>query len=158
MTADDFGSLSDNSPDGSAALDDTLPRSSYFQPMVIDPEHIGDRPTATVLEGADDTGRETAAAVKEAMHDVIDPELGVDVVDLGLLYGVRIDELGRAILTMTLTTPACPLTDLLEDETATVLAGIVDQFRIDWVWKPLWTLSNVTPDGLDQLRALGFPF
>ncbi|MBQ3480229.1 MAG: metal-sulfur cluster assembly factor [Aeriscardovia sp.] len=151
MTADD-------SLDGSAALGGVVPRTSYFQPMAVDPEHIGDRPTVTVLEGADDADRETAAAVKEAMHDVIDPELGVDVVDLGLLYGVRIDELGRAILTMTLTTPACPLTDLLEDETATVLAGIVDQFRIDWVWKPLWTLSNITPDGLDQLRALGFPF
>lgn len=151
MTADD-------SSDGSAALGGVAPRTSYFQPMAVDPEHIGDRPTVTVLEGADDADRETAAAVKEAMHDVIDPELGVDVVDLGLLYGVRIDGLGRAILTMTLTTPACPLTDLLEDETATVLAGIVDQFRIDWVWKPLWTLSNITPGGLDQLRALGFPF
>lgn len=55
---------------------------------------------------------------------MIDPELGIDVVDLGLVYGIEIDELGRAIITMTLTTPACPLTDLIEDECASTLAGL----------------------------------
>ena len=54
-----------------------------------------------------------AEDVREAPHQVIDPELsGIDVIDLGLVYGIEIDELGRAIITMTLTTPACPLTDL----------------------------------------------
>ena len=52
----------------------------------------------------DEIGRVTAKDVKEALHQVTDPELGVDVVDLGLVYGIEIDELGRAILTMTLTT------------------------------------------------------
>ena len=64
------------------------------------------------LKAVDDIGRATAADVKEALHQVIDPELGIDVIDLGLVYGIEIDELGRAIITMTLTTPACPLTDL----------------------------------------------
>lgn len=70
------------------------------------------------LKAVDDIGRATAADVKEALHQVIDPELGIDVIDLGLVYGIEIDELGRAIITMTLTTPACPLTDLIEDECA----------------------------------------
>ena len=78
------------------------------------------------LKAIDDIGRATAADVKEALHQVIDPELGIDVIDLGLVYGIEIDELGRAIITMTLTTPACPLTDLIEDECASTLAGLVD--------------------------------
>ena len=86
------------------------------------------------IKAVDDIGRATAQDVKEALHQVIDPELGIDVIDLGLVYGIEIDELGRAIITMTLTTPACPLTDLIEDECASVLAGLVEEFRIDWTW------------------------
>ena len=57
------------------------------------------------LKAVDDIGRATAADVKEALHQVIDPELGIDVIDLGLVYGIEIDELGRAIITMTLPSP-----------------------------------------------------
>ncbi|MBT1176398.1 metal-sulfur cluster assembly factor [Bifidobacterium callimiconis] len=110
------------------------------------------------LKAVDDIGRATAKDVREAMHQVIDPELGIDVIDLGLVYGIEIDELGRAIITMTLTTPACPLTDLIEDETASVLAGLVEEFRIDWTWTPPWTIDKITPEGQAQLAALGFNF
>ena len=110
------------------------------------------------LKAVDDIGRATAADVKEALHQVIDPELGIDVIDLGLVYGIEIDELGRAIITMTLTTPACPLTDLIEDECASTLAGLVEEFRIDWTWQPRWTMEKITPEGRDQLAALGFNF
>ena len=110
------------------------------------------------LKAVDDIGRATAADVKEALHQVIDPELGTDVIDLGLVYGIEIDELGRAIITMTLTTPACPLTDLIEDECASTLAGLVEEFRIDWTWQPRWTMDKITPEGRDQLAALGFNF
>ncbi|RSX55965.1 Iron-sulfur cluster assembly protein [Bifidobacterium dolichotidis] len=108
------------------------------------------------MKSLNEIGRATAEDVKEALHQVIDPELGIDVVDLGLVYGIEIDELGRAILTMTLTTPACPLTDLIEDECATTLAGLVDEFRIDWTWNPRWTVDKITPEGRDQLAAIGF--
>ncbi|KFJ05960.1 metal-sulfur cluster assembly factor [Bifidobacterium tsurumiense] len=110
------------------------------------------------LKAVDDIGRATAADVKEALHQVIDPELGVDVIDLGLVYGIEIDSLSRAIITMTLTTPACPLTDLIEDECASTLAGLVEEFRIDWTWQPRWSTEMITPDGRDQLAALGFNF
>ncbi|WP_207760020.1 metal-sulfur cluster assembly factor [Bifidobacterium primatium] len=110
------------------------------------------------LKAIDDIGRATARDVQEALHQVIDPELGIDVVDLGLVYGIEIDELGRAIITMTLTTPACPLTDLIEDETASVLAGLVEEFRIDWTWTPPWSIEKITPEGQAQLAALGFNF
>lgn len=108
------------------------------------------------LKAVDEIGRATAQDVREALHQVIDPELGIDVVDLGLVYGIEIDELGRAIITMTLTTPACPLTDLIEDQCASVLAGLVEEFRIDWTWTPRWSLDMITPDGREQLAAIGF--
>ena len=110
------------------------------------------------IKAIDDIGRATAEDVREALHQVIDPELGIDVIDLGLVYGIEIDELGRAIITMTLTTPACPLTDLIEDECASTLAGLVEEFRIDWTWDPRWTMERITPEGRDQLAALGFSF
>lgn len=105
---------------------------------------------------ANDIGRVTEEDIKESLHDVVDPELGIDVVDLGLVYGIEIDELGRAIITMTLTTPACPLTDLIEDECANALAGLVEEFRIDWTWKPRWSVENINEDGRAQLEALGY--
>lgn len=105
---------------------------------------------------ANNIGRVSEEDIQEALHNVLDPELGIDVVDLGLVYGIEIDELGRAIITMTLTTPACPLTDLIEDECASALVGLVDEFRIDWTWKPRWSVENITEDGRAQLEALGY--
>jgi metal-sulfur cluster biosynthetic enzyme len=56
---------------------------------------------------------------------------------------------------MTLTSAACPLTDVIEDQTQTALEGLVDRFVINWVWMPPWGMEKITDDGRDQLRALG---
>ncbi|WP_199421840.1 metal-sulfur cluster assembly factor [Actinotalea solisilvae] len=98
----------------------------------------------------------TAADVEEALRDVIDPELGINVVDLGLIYGVVLDQNNHAVIDMTLTSAACPLTDVIEDQSATALDGVVDGFRINWVWMPPWGPEKITDDGREQLRALGF--
>src|SRR4051812_18913406 len=92
----------------------------------------------------------------EAMKDVVDPELGINVVDLGLVYGVHVDEHSNAVLQMTLTSAACPLTDVIEDQTRAALEGLVNDFRIDWVWMPPWGPDKITDDGREMLRALGF--
>ncbi|MBU4337410.1 MAG: metal-sulfur cluster assembly factor [Actinobacteria bacterium] len=102
------------------------------------------------------TNMTTAADVEEAMRDVIDPELGINVVDLGLVYGVAIDQTNTAVIDMTLTSAACPLTDMIEDQTGMALEGLVDAFRINWVWMPPWTQERITADGREQMRALGF--
>ncbi len=100
----------------------------------------------------------SAADVEEAMRDVVDPELGINVVDLGLLYGVTLDPDGSAVLDLTLTSAACPLTDVIEDQTrsAVVDSGLCPNVIINWVWMPPWGPDKITDDGREQLRALGF--
>jgi metal-sulfur cluster biosynthetic enzyme len=96
------------------------------------------------------------ADVEEALRDVVDPELGINVVDLGLIYGITVDSDASAIIDMTLTSAACPLTDVIEDQAATALEGLTNGFRINWVWMPPWGPDKITEDGREQLRALGF--
>lgn len=94
--------------------------------------------------------------VMEAMKDVVDPELGINVVDLGLVYGVSVEEGNIATIDMTLTSAACPLTDVIEDQTRAALTEVVDDFRINWVWMPPWGPDKITDDGREMLRSLGF--
>ena len=98
-----------------------------------------------------------AAAVRGALAEVIDPDLGVNIVDLGFVRGVVLD--GRtAVITMTLTSAACPLTGVLEDQIRAGLVplGCVDDFRVDWQWIPAWRPADITDSGREQLRAIGF--
>ncbi len=98
----------------------------------------------------------TLEDLEEALRDVVDPELGINVVDLGLIYGLQLEDDNSLTIDMTLTSAACPLTDVIEDQTQTALEGLVDRFVINWVWMPPWGMEMITDDGRDQLRALGF--
>ncbi|HET8928189.1 MAG TPA: metal-sulfur cluster assembly factor [Microbacterium sp.] len=100
---------------------------------------------------------DTQNEIEEALRDVIDPELGVNVVDLGLLYELGWDEeSGKLIIYMTLTTAECPLQDDISDQAAQALAGMIESHEIRWVWVPAWTPALITEDGRDMMRALGF--
>jgi len=102
---------------------------------------------------------EHVAAVREALSDVIDPDLGVNVVDLGFVRAVRVE--GRtAVITMTLTSAACPLTKIMEDQIGTELASLggIEGFLVDWQWVPAWRPADITGSGREQLRAIGFTF
>ena len=127
--------------DGAPDLDDGKPAP--------DPESLA--PLAETAE-ADPF----AADVIEAMKDVVDPELGINVVDLGLVYGVNVHDNHEVTLDMTLTSAACPLTDVIEDQTTAALADLVTNYTINWVWMPPWGPDKITDDGREQLRALGF--
>ena len=115
---------------------------------------------AAVATDAGDTDTPSYDDLEEAMRDVVDPELGINVVDLGLVYDLRVE--GRtALIDMTLTSAACPLTDVIEDQARTALTagpngGLVDDIRINWVWMPPWGPDKITDDGRDMMRALGF--
>ncbi|TDD10895.1 metal-sulfur cluster assembly factor [Nonomuraea deserti] len=98
--------------------------------------------------------------VMEALKDVVDPELGINVVDLGLVYGLNLDpsDGGQPVATidMTLTSAACPLTDVIEDQAHSALDGMVSDVKINWVWLPPWGPDKITDEGREQLRMLGF--
>jgi metal-sulfur cluster biosynthetic enzyme len=111
--------------------------------------------TATTVPSRDE--------IDEAMRDVVDPELGINVVDLGLVYDVHVEDAdaGRVItLDMTLTSAACPLTDVIEDQASAAITGgpkpLASELKINWVWLPPWGPDKITDDGREQLRALGF--
>ena len=93
----------------------------------------------------------------DALKEVMDPELGINIVDLGLIYDLKWDDENDAlIIHMTLTSAGCPLTDVIEEQTAQALDNVVDAFRINWVWMPPWGPEKITDDGRDMMRALGF--
>jgi metal-sulfur cluster biosynthetic enzyme len=98
----------------------------------------------------------TEADIREALNDVIDPELGISIVDLGLVYGIAINDERKVAIDMTLTSAACPLTDVIEDQVAEALHDIATSVSINWVWMPPWGPDRITPEGREQLRALGF--
>ena len=119
----------------------------------IDHSDLPDVPQAT---GAGGTSTVTVEDVTEAMKDVVDPELGINVVDLGLVYGIHIDPQRNVVLDMTLTSAACPLTDVIEDQTRSALAPFAASVTLNWVWMPPWGPDKITDDGREQLRALSF--
>jgi metal-sulfur cluster biosynthetic enzyme len=99
------------------------------------------------------------SAVRAALSDVIDPDLGVNIVDLGFVRAVAIE--GRtAVITMTLTSAACPLTHVMESQIRTGLAALdcVEDFRVEWQWLPAWRPADITDSGREQLSAIGFSF
>jgi len=126
-------------------------------PISSAPDH-SDLPE--VPEASGSTGSAGSAVtvedVTEGMKDVVDPELGINVVDLGLVYGVHVDEDTNVVIDMTLTSAACPLTDVISDQTDSALEGLVNDVAINWVWMPPWGPDKITDDGREQLRALGF--
>ena len=116
----------------------------------------GDLPEVPEATGAAGTSTVSVEDVTEAMKDVVDPELGINVVDLGLVYDVHLDDASNVVLDMTLTSAACPLTDVIMDQTNAALEGLVNDVAINWVWMPPWGPDKIIPDGREQLRALGF--
>ncbi len=120
----------------------------------VDHGDLPEVPEASTNGGT--TATVTVEDVTEAMKDVVDPELGINVVDLGLVYGVHLDEGSNAVLDMTLTSAACPLTDVIMDQTESALEGIVNDVAINWVWMPPWGPERITEDGRDMMRAIGF--
>ncbi|TWP35815.1 metal-sulfur cluster assembly factor [Leekyejoonella antrihumi] len=88
----------------------------------------------------------------DLLHEVIDPEVGVNIVDLGLVFRVQVLD-GVAHVRMTLTTPGCPLGDYIDDEirrTLTSLPNIEDTY-MDLVWEPRWSPELMTWEGKRQL-------
>jgi metal-sulfur cluster biosynthetic enzyme len=125
--------------------------SSPAQPPAAPPAASAAQPPADPITAV----RETA--VREALSEVIDPDLGVNIIDLGFVRAVTLA--GQSVvITMTLTSAACPLTSVMESQ---IRAGLdlvdgIDGFRVDWQWVPAWRPADITDAGREQLRAIGF--
>ncbi len=94
--------------------------------------------------------------VLEALREVIDPEIGLNIVDLGLVYDLEAHGDGTVRIEMTLTTPGCPLHAAINDAVHRALEPLpgVRAVDLDLVWSPPWTPEMITPEGR---RALGWP-
>lgn len=81
-----------------------------------------------------------------ALEQVVDPELGVDIVNLGLVYDVDMDEDGLTHITMTLTSMGCPLAPIIVDEVKKALADLpeVKDTEVHIVWNPPWTRDKMS--------------
>ncbi|WP_226037674.1 metal-sulfur cluster assembly factor [Aquibacillus saliphilus] len=84
--------------------------------------------------------------VKEALYEVIDPELGINIVDLGLIYNIEVTEESDVVVNMTLTTPGCPLHDSIVGgvESAIYFIDGVNKVDVKLVWQPAWTPDHMS--------------
>jgi metal-sulfur cluster biosynthetic enzyme len=131
------------------------PAEDHAEPLA-EAEPFADVPT-------DEHGMPTEDALREALRAVLDPEIGINIIDLGLVYGVRTepptdDRPGRAHVTMTLTSMGCPLTELLHQQCTLVLARLpgIDDVDVDFTFTPPWSTDMISVDAREELRAMGF--
>lgn len=105
----------------------------------------------------DTDGMPTEDALLQALKAVLDPEIGINIVDLGLVYGVE-KEPGKVKLTMTLTSLGCPLTELIHQQCTMILTRLpaVEDVDVNFVFSPPWSTEMIAPEAKDELRAMGF--
>ena len=91
--------------------------------------------------------------VLEALKSVYDPELNINVVDLGLIYNVEVSDEADVTITMTLTTPGCPLHDSITTGVRYCVQGLEEtrNVEVNLVWEPAWSPEKMTPEGLNLL-------
>ena len=94
--------------------------------------------------------------VRRLLRTVIDPELGVNIVDLGLVYDIAVGDGGAVLIEMTLTTPGCPLGGFLEDQIHACLMQLpqVGDVRVELVWEPPWEPAAMSDAAKEQLGWL----
>ncbi len=94
----------------------------------------------------------------EVLKTVYDPEIPVNIVDLGLVYGIEIDDKGKVYILMTLTAPGCPIGDTIAFEIKDKLLQIegVTDVEVEITFDPPWTLDRITEEGREALRTFGF--
>ncbi len=97
--------------------------------------------------------------VWEILHDVYDPEIPLNIADLGLIYDLQVSDAGEVSILMTLTSPGCPIGDMLADEIRDRVMSIpgVKDVHVEFTFDPLWTPERISEEGRQMLRAFGFP-
>ncbi len=103
-------------------------------------------------------GAALRAQVLDALKVVHDPEIPINIVDLGLVYDLDIDGAGNVNIEMTLTSMGCPVQDLIQAdaEMAAMKVDGVNSVSVEFVWSPPWSTAKMTDDGKKQMRMFGF--
>ena len=107
----------------------------------------------------DADGLPTDEALNTAMKAVVDPEIGINVVDLGLVYGYdKVPEEGKVTVVMTLTSMGCPLTELIHQQVTLVLTRLpgVKAIDVEFTFSPPWSTDMISDEAREELRAMGF--
>ncbi|SRR5690554_2088510 len=130
------------------------------------PETPSPSDTATATPGAEEGATKPADPKLEALRQEVinslkvvhDPEIPVNIVDLGLVYDVDVRENGHVDITMTLTTMGCPVQDMIQTdaELAAMKVDGIESAAVEFVWSPAWSLAKMTDDGKKQMRMFGF--
>lgn len=89
---------------------------------------------------------EIKTKILAALETVIDPELGIDIINLGLVYEISFEDNGLTEVKMTLTTMGCPLADVLTDQIHDALKEVeeVTEIKVNLVWYPAWTVDKMS--------------
>jgi metal-sulfur cluster biosynthetic enzyme len=134
--------VSENTPQIRTALDD-----DEVRPSDLVRDALPGQPGARLVPSQED--------IVEALREVIDPELGVNVVDLGMVADILIDDEANVVVDMVPTSPTCPMTDRLEYSAELATEGMVNSLTVNWLWLEVWSPARLTEDGREQLRAFG---
>ncbi len=104
----------------------------------------------------EDDGMASVSSLREALKAVLDPEIGINIVDLGLVYDIEKAD-GNARVTMTLTSMGCPLTELIHQQCTLVLTRLpgVETVDVDFTFSPPWSTEMISPEAREELRAMG---
>ena len=96
--------------------------------------------------------------IRDALQEVYDPEIPVNIVDLGLVYDIEVDEeTGSAHIEMTLTSMGCPIADSIKRNVSVAASGVegVEDVSVELVWEPPWSPEEATESGKAKLESMG---
>jgi metal-sulfur cluster biosynthetic enzyme len=105
----------------------------------------------------EDDGMPSGEALKNALRAVIDPEIGYNIVDLGLVYEVTKPQRGKVHVLMTLTSVGCPLTEIIHQQCSVIMGAMpgVDVVEVEFTFTPPWSTDKIADYVREELRAMG---
>ena len=133
--------------------------AAAVEPEAAEPEAVAEETTTAApmtlsgIEIDEARGKELREGVIEALREIFDPEIPVNIYDLGLIYSVEVDERARVAIQMTLTSPNCPVAGTLPGEVEVKAASVdgVDAAWVDLVWEPTWGPDSMSEEAKLQL-------
>jgi metal-sulfur cluster biosynthetic enzyme len=149
---------------------DDATRKKMVSDLLLDDEGIpeADTPTGRAEEPRptphpfadlplEEDGMPTAEALTNALRAVIDPEIGYNIVDLGLVYEVTKPQRGQVHVLMTLTSVGCPLTEIIHQQCSVIMGAMpgVDVVDVEFTFTPPWSVDKIADYVREELRAMG---